>query len=288
LHNKEVIIWDSLIKWGINQTPKLKDEWIGKNYEDLKNTLSIFIPFIKFNYITSEDFYDKVRPYETIIPNNIYDEIMRYYLVKQPELHIYNSKIINSRFVNVIVSLIDKKESRYPSIFNRTEDRFKLAYRGSRDGFDNNSLGDRCKNRIVSLILIKIRESDEIFVGYSSAGFGISGNILWFDDHHHSSDYLFLSFKNNGETQRTCFKVEAVKQNILYDFGQNTLYSFECCSLRVVNQMLNFGNASCTFCTCVGCARAYKSYNIEEIEVFNVAKPFRDVLKNMLFKTDIV
>ncbi|RIA90651.1 hypothetical protein C1645_805625 [Glomus cerebriforme] len=89
---KEVVVWDSLIKWGINQIPELenknnKDMWTEKNYEDLKNTLSDFIPLIKFININSDDFYDKVRPYEAIIPNNIYEEAMIYYLVKQPELY---------------------------------------------------------------------------------------------------------------------------------------------------------------------------------------------------------
>src|SRR6266498_459629 len=71
---EEIIIWDSLIKWGINQIPELKninsngDNWIDKNHEDLKNTLSNFIPLVKFLEITSDDFYDKVRPYEQIIP----------------------------------------------------------------------------------------------------------------------------------------------------------------------------------------------------------------------------
>ncbi|RGB41561.1 hypothetical protein C1646_751986 [Rhizophagus diaphanus] len=55
-----------------------------KDYGYLKNTLSIFIPLIKFINIASDDFYDNVRPYEAIIPIDIYDDIMKYYLVKQP------------------------------------------------------------------------------------------------------------------------------------------------------------------------------------------------------------
>jgi hypothetical protein len=210
LHNKEVIIWDSLIKWGINQTPKLKDEWIGKNYEDLKNTLSIFIPFIKFNYITSEDFYDKVRPYETIIPNNVYDEIMRYYLVKQPELHIYNSKIINSRFVNVIVNWIDRKELNETSMFIRTEDdpiyKFDLIYRGSRDGISNESFNSKCNYQVESLVLIKAYESDKTFGGYSSIGFTRFGvtdpeHYQYHYQYYYSLDNFIFSFENDYNCQ---------------------------------------------------------------------------------------
>ena len=84
---EEVVIWDYLVKWGIKQTPGLdnknnRDEWTDENYEDLKNTLSDFIPLIKFLNITSEDFYRKVRPYKAIIPNDIYEKIMEFYLIE--------------------------------------------------------------------------------------------------------------------------------------------------------------------------------------------------------------
>ncbi|GBC38212.1 uncharacterized protein OCT59_005961 [Rhizophagus irregularis] len=90
LYDKELIIWNSLIKWGIKKTPELenKNNLTKEDYGYLKNTLSIFIPLIKFTNITSDDFYDNVRPYEAIIPIGIYDDIMEYYLVKQPLLKI--------------------------------------------------------------------------------------------------------------------------------------------------------------------------------------------------------
>jgi hypothetical protein len=103
-----------LIRWGIKQIPGLENkynrvEWTDKNYEDLKNTISELIPLIKFININSYDFYDKVRPYEAIIPNSIYDEIMEYYLVEEPKLCIYNSKIIKPNLVCVIINCIDKE-----------------------------------------------------------------------------------------------------------------------------------------------------------------------------------
>ena len=77
---EEIVAWDSLIKWGINQTHELesksdRDEWTDQNYEDLKCTLNDFIPLIKFSKFSSEDFHRKVRPYKAVIPNNIYEEI---------------------------------------------------------------------------------------------------------------------------------------------------------------------------------------------------------------------
>jgi len=83
---EEVVIWDYLIKWGIEQTPNLKSKignrakWNDENYEALKKTLSRFIPLIRFSDISSADFFDKVRPYKSIIPNHIYEEIMEFYM----------------------------------------------------------------------------------------------------------------------------------------------------------------------------------------------------------------
>jgi len=52
---------------GIQHTPGLRNKyininnWSNKNYDDLKNTLTNFIPLIRFLNISSDDFYDKVR-----------------------------------------------------------------------------------------------------------------------------------------------------------------------------------------------------------------------------------
>ncbi len=51
-----------------------------ENYEELKNTLSNFIPLNKFSEISSDDFYDKVHPYERIISHQIYDDVLAYHL----------------------------------------------------------------------------------------------------------------------------------------------------------------------------------------------------------------
>ncbi|GBB98122.1 hypothetical protein RclHR1_03140021 [Rhizophagus clarus] len=287
VHIEEVIIWNSLIEWGIKQTPELdnkdQEEWTDIDYENLKDTLSNFVPFIKFLNIISEDFYDKVRPYETIIPNNIYEEIMAYHLVEQPKLCIYNSKIINSRFVNVIVNLIDKNELKYPSIFVRNENnpiyRFKLIYRGSRDGIDNISFGTRCKNDVISLVLIKIRESDKIFVGYNSVGFNLDRNIISiFAYNHRYTDHFILSFKNNEDTQNMKISYGAYSFPEDKFVDQNTLYDSECDSLYIIDQKLYIKHIEGKAASCYRrTERTYRTianvYTIEEIEAYAVFKP---------------
>src|SRR5205085_9909756 len=75
LQIEEVAAWDCLIKWGIKQTPDLESDrakWSTKDYEALKETLSKFIPLIRFAEFTPTDFDDKVRPYKAIVPSHIY------------------------------------------------------------------------------------------------------------------------------------------------------------------------------------------------------------------------
>ncbi len=62
LQAEEIDIWNLLIKWGIEQIPGLgsensdRDKWDQENFEALKNTLSQFIPFVRFIEISSDDF----------------------------------------------------------------------------------------------------------------------------------------------------------------------------------------------------------------------------------------
>ncbi|GBB98710.1 hypothetical protein RclHR1_00330037 [Rhizophagus clarus] len=83
LQISEVIAWNHLIKWGINQIPCLENDrnkWNENNYEELKKTISQFIPLIRFSEISRADFFDNVRPYKAIIPHNVYEEIMKFYM----------------------------------------------------------------------------------------------------------------------------------------------------------------------------------------------------------------
>lgn len=62
-----------------------RTKWNKRNYEELKKTLSQFIPFIQLVKISREDFYDKVRAYKVIIYNYIYEkikELEKYYYAK--------------------------------------------------------------------------------------------------------------------------------------------------------------------------------------------------------------
>ncbi|POG58731.1 hypothetical protein GLOIN_2v1488371 [Rhizophagus irregularis DAOM 181602=DAOM 197198] len=74
LQIEEIVAWDFLINWGIEQISGLgsdRTEWSEDDYEALKGTISQFIPLIRFMDISLADFYDKVHPYKAAIPLHI-------------------------------------------------------------------------------------------------------------------------------------------------------------------------------------------------------------------------
>ena len=87
LHDFQIdVVWDCLIKWGIEQTPGLgsengdKSKWNDENYKALTKTLDQIFPLIRFVEISRTDFFDKIRPYKTtIILIHIYNEIEKFY-----------------------------------------------------------------------------------------------------------------------------------------------------------------------------------------------------------------
>jgi hypothetical protein len=274
----EVTIWDFLINWGIEQTPGLEStnsdraNWNNDDYEALKKTLNQFIPLIRFIGISYVDLFNKVYPYKSIIPNNILKEINEfYYKGILPSLPLRSrqieSNIINLILVNLIIAnWIDKKKAKFSRTGNNPLYKFKLIYRGSRDGISSNSFKNKCNGKIASLVLIKIRGSNKIFGGYSSIGFnslgGIKNELLYYN----SSDNFIFSFENNNDMKN--MKLGRVINNTkaILDYNNHGFnFGWAMCMINqylCLNDYGNYGNI----------LPSEKIFIIEEIETFIVTK----------------
>lgn len=175
---------------------------------------------IKFNNINSNDFYDKIRPYEVIIPINLYDEILEYHLVIKPKLCIYNSKIIKPKLVNVFINWIDK-ELKDPIYIRNEYDpiyKFKLIYHGKPNEIlsnNNNNNNSSNEDSFANLILIKTKGSNtKNFGGYNSHGFDHQNfkNISFY----RLSDNFIFSFIDNEYIQN--IKISRIKPFQLLNF----------------------------------------------------------------------
>ncbi|EXX72752.1 hypothetical protein RirG_066380 [Rhizophagus irregularis DAOM 197198w] len=145
LQIEEIVVWDSLIKWGIEQTPGLgirnsdRNKWNNRNFEALKKTLNKFIPLIRFVGISPSEYFYKVRPYKAIIPNRIHEEIEEYYYkgnlprttTLPPRTGIIQkieSCIIKPNLSSIIINWIERKDSNYNRNRKDTVYNFDLIY----------------------------------------------------------------------------------------------------------------------------------------------------------------
>jgi len=272
----ETAIWDFLIEWGVRQTPELgkengdRENWTKKNYEELKNTLSDLIPLVKFLDIPSGDFYDKIRPYEQIIPNDIYEKVMKYYLVEEPKLlnGIIKSEIIKQKHANIITNWIEKKDAMFVRTKKDSRYKFKLIYRGSGNQINNTSFRGKCMGKIASLVLVKVKYSPKIFGGYSPIG--LNFNPIAIDNqktyYHYTKDSFIFSFE--GIQDMKISWVTNYDRAILeyystngFNFGQSAL-CMQGQNLYVNNNSRNYENN----------LKTSSVFIIEKIETFIVVK----------------
>src|SRR5439155_26972835 len=121
LELEEIDIWDHVIKWGIGQNEELAKDiegWEKEVFVELKNIIKGFIPLIRFNQISLEDFVDKILPFQKVFDKEVYEEIHPSFLsgIWQPKLlpqkgpRIGPGKLLTLQMKCLISSWIDYKD----------------------------------------------------------------------------------------------------------------------------------------------------------------------------------
>ncbi|CAB4410355.1 unnamed protein product [Rhizophagus irregularis] len=282
LQVEEITVWDSLIKWGIKRTPGLKDkhnqnEWTNKNYEDLKNTMNGIIPLIRFTYINSKDFYDKIRPYKAIIPDNIFEGMMEFYLkntlpksmILTPRIgtnHI-ESTIIKPNLASAIIGCIEEKSNSRNYTYQHSENnhkyKFDLLYRSSRDYINSDNFKNNCYRKLPCLVLVSVHSSPKIFGGYSPIGVYFCTGSQW----HHTYDSFIFSFENDRDIEN--MKISRVT------YPNYALYEFYDCAFNFGGGSMTMDNDKNLHLKDRGYYQKFQvnaSYAVKEVEAFRVVK----------------
>ncbi|EXX56280.1 uncharacterized protein OCT59_020367 [Rhizophagus irregularis] len=228
LQMSEVQVWEHVLKWGIAQNPELSSDPTSFSVEDfntLKNTLQQLIPFIRFYNLTSKEFSDKVLPYMKILPDDLCMDLLKTFLnlldpnskpsdKSKPRINKkinlrnidINSTIITHEHAELISKWIEKLEitDQLTSSF-----KFKLLFRGSRDGFTPKKFHEFCDEQSRTITVAKVRDSNEILGGYNpvawkSAAIHRSSTtkdsfIFSFESNNRINNYI-LSHVINGES----------------------------------------------------------------------------------------
>ncbi|EXX77646.1 BTB/POZ domain-containing protein [Rhizophagus irregularis DAOM 181602=DAOM 197198] len=196
----EIEIWDNLIKWCLAQHPSIQQDvnkWNKEEIEIMKSTLRRFIPLIRFNNISSEDFYYKLYPYKVILTEDLTENILAFHMMPNKELFNgirplrkpkYDTNIVTSRHFSIFASWIERKNSSY--YFDKDIPyHFKLIYRASRDGNRSEVFYRKCNNKGTTIVVVKIKGSEQIFGGYNPVIWRSYGNYMM------TSSFIF-SFTN--------------------------------------------------------------------------------------------
>ncbi|GES81055.1 BTB/POZ domain-containing protein [Rhizophagus clarus] len=168
----EIELWKSLIRWAHAQHPTInKDpsEWTREECVLMEVAMSRFIPLIRFHDIDSKEYFDRIIPYEDLLSKKLRHEILRYHLFSQTiqigslPSRKCNINIINRKHFTLLTSWIDKKVV----IIGTIPYKFKLILRGSRDGFSATSFHAKCDNKGATVVVAKIKNTNQIVGGYN-------------------------------------------------------------------------------------------------------------------------
>jgi len=85
LNMDEIDIWTSVIQWATNQVPGLENEphsWSSEDVIKVREIISDSIQHIRFFNISTEDFQEKIVPYDELLTKELRRDIVSYYMNK--------------------------------------------------------------------------------------------------------------------------------------------------------------------------------------------------------------
>ncbi|GBC11615.2 hypothetical protein GLOIN_2v1868421 [Rhizophagus irregularis DAOM 181602=DAOM 197198] len=173
--------------------------------------LQELVNYLQNYLIENKEFSQKVRPYQKLFDQQLYEELLNSYLdpgsvsndnilrprnIKINEIKIINSQIIDSKIVDSnIISTVSK---RIDKMTNNDENykksylpyKFELLLRGSRDGFTPKRFHELCDGKPKTVTFIKVKGTEEIIGGYNP--------LIWETSHIWgvTKNSFIFSFKN--------------------------------------------------------------------------------------------
>ncbi|RHZ86471.1 hypothetical protein Glove_50g51 [Diversispora epigaea] len=215
LQTEEAKIWDYVIKWGIAQNPNLStnlEEWSKDDFLTFKPTLQQCLPLIRYFNFSNTEIVDKVSPYKMILDKQLWEDIiqfmdsdqpeksnilkMRSFLARLPE-EPKGVSLISEEHAAEISSWIDRKTTNYSTA--NIPYKFELILSGTKDGLAPQTFWNKCHGHNHTLIVAKVKGTDEILGGYNPLAwdntyFGYFSDGKWME----TKDSFLFSLKNGS------------------------------------------------------------------------------------------
>jgi hypothetical protein len=279
----EIELWNNLIKWGIAQNFELNgknvtnlNRWNERDFLTLKNTLNPFVSHIRYFNISSKDFHSKIWPFKTLLPEALFEDIVSFYFSDtQPKKNmlpprngklLVDSIIIRSRHAVIFANWTQRNDANARIPKNKYN--FDLIYRGSRDGFNINTMRNKCNGQGACILVIKIKENGAIIGGYNPLGWNHNGyNNGYYNNNNYwgnTADSFIFSLDDGKDLKKAKISRVTNRNYAIYGFNQ-------------ANFALNFGNSDLVINGTNGtCNKSnYESnildtnnFTIEEMEMF--------------------
>jgi len=291
-------IWDRLLEWA-RANPIISADITLSQEKTLANTLKDFLPLVRFFQMSKNEFLEKVLPLDSIIPRELFRELVSYYLIdiRSDDLilpatcyterieddsstvvsteSIIDSELIDWQTVAWFACCIQQSEttqklddllecpSEIPFIFT-------LLMRGSEVCATASKFHNLCDYEGPTITIIKIFGTDEIIGGYNPNH--------WSKDNRNPrtrKSFLFAIGRNNYEhvISRVVNTTYAVHSS--HDLGPCFGFS----DLRIEDNFMDGHYSYARHDDYEGPIReSTDSFRIKEIEVFRVEQKRKELL----------
>ncbi|GBC10248.1 hypothetical protein RclHR1_09470008 [Rhizophagus clarus] len=222
LQMNEIEIWEHVLKWGLAQNSTLIPDpktWSDDDFKTMKNILQHCLPLIRFFGLSSREFSQKVRPYQKLLDQQVYEELLNSYLepgsvsndnilrprknkineIKITDSHIIDSQIVDSNIVSTVSKWVDKvviNNDNYRGLY--LPYKFELLLRGSRDGFTPKKFHELCDDKPNTVTFIKVKGTKEILGGYNPITWQVCHDVYSDRGWGKTKDSFIFSFKNEN------------------------------------------------------------------------------------------
>ncbi|CAG8570090.1 4313_t:CDS:2 [Paraglomus brasilianum] len=177
----EAEIWDCILNWSIAQANVSSDSnnWSADDIATLKMIIAEVAPHLRLFYMKQPDFLEREPIMEKLLPEALHKVLKQFYLANGNNQNITLPKP-RVRFPIINSILINKEQARWiaqhirrqtPSSSRNSFDMdpfcdFELLLSGSLDGFTPTIFHRTCDNKGPTIVVAKIKNSNEIVGGY--------------------------------------------------------------------------------------------------------------------------
>ncbi|RIA99849.1 hypothetical protein C2G38_2237219 [Gigaspora rosea] len=172
------------------------------------------------------------------------------------------SLIINEEHAAEIASWVDRNDNAYSITNNPYE--LKLILRGTRDGFTADSFWNLCDRQKHLVIVIKVKDTDEILGGYNPIG-----NIY--------IDSFIFSLKNETIQNSILSRVKDPKHAIICWIERGPYFGYDLAMKKNFNENENYSACHLYYEKQIRDSSMYgndnfSKFSVEEYEIFQISK----------------